>query len=355
MRSFHKRRSVVLIASSLAVPALIAPVASHAGRTATSALLKPTVSTGAAQHVLASSALLTGTLNPNGIPTSYYFQWGPSTAYGAQTPTVSVGAGTTRVKVGQAIVGLQRGALYHFRIVALYGQGAVAFGKDRSFIVAGSGLKFELAKAPRVVVGTPFILSGTLTGLGAANLTVILQASPFPYLQPFTTIGLPGTTDRFGRFAFRVAHLSRSTEFRVITADLRPLYSRVLTVPAMVRVTLRVRSSGRPGLVRLFGTVTPAAVGARVSLQLLKAVRPGPGRGSEESEESETATRYVTQFRTVVKKATRSFSRFSMVVNVRHGGRYRAFVKVKPGPVASGYSSQTVVLHAAPSRKARRR
>jgi hypothetical protein len=301
--------------------------------------------------VLISSALLTGVVNPKGIPTSYYFQYGPSTLYGAQTPTVSVGAGTTGVKVGQSVAGLQRGVVYHYRIVGVYGQNQAVFGRDRSFAVPGSVLKFELAKAPRVVIGTPFILTGTLSGLGGANHTVILQASPFPYLQPFTAIGVPGSTDAFGRFAFRVAHLSSSTQFRVITADPRPIYSRVLTVPAAVRVTLHVRSSGRPGLVRLYGRVTPAAVGAQVAFQLLKAVRPGP---LQKSEESETATRYVTVFHTVVKKATRSYSHFSMVVKVKRGGRYRALVKVRPGPVVSGYS-KTVLLHAAPGKKKRAR
>jgi hypothetical protein len=345
MPRFKQRLRIVSISFVLAAAALSASPAQ-------AALGKPTVGTGQAQHVLISSALLTGIVNPNGIPTSYYFQWGPSTAYGLQTPTVSVGAGTTRVKVGQAVVGLQRGVVYHFRIVAIYGQNQVAIGKDRSFVVTSTGLKFELAKAPTVVVGTPFVLRGTLTGPGAANHTVILQASPFPYLQPFTTIGLPGATDAFGRFAFRVAHLSKNTQFRVITTDPRPVYSRVLTVHAAVRVTLHVRSSGRPGLVRLYGTVTPAAVGAQVSFQLLKAVRPG--RSQESEEESETAVRYVTLFRTVAKKATRGFSRFSLIVKVKRGGRYRALVKVRPGPVVSGASTQTVVLHAPSSKRKRR-
>jgi hypothetical protein len=51
----------------------------------------------------------------------------------------------------------------------------------------------------------------------------------------------------------------------------------------------------------------------------------------------------------VVKKATKTYSRFSTVVTIRHGGRYRAFVKMPPGPFASGASVQTVVVHAAPT------
>jgi hypothetical protein len=102
-------------------------------------------------------------------------------------------------------------------------------------------------------------------------------------------------------------------------------------------------------LVRLFGTVTPAAVGAQVEFQLEKAVRPG------KSEESETATRFVNQFVTVVKKARRTFSRFSLIVKIRHSGRYRAFVKLTRGPLASGISAQTVYIHAAPVKAKRKR
>ena len=136
----------------------------------------------------------------------------------------------------------------------------------------------------------------------------------------------------------------------MVTLDLRPIYSAVKLARASARVTLRVRSSGHGGLVRLYGTVTPAAVGAQVQFQLLKAARPREGA----SEESETASHYATQFTSVVKKATRTFSRFSLVVTVRHGGRYRAFVKLHGGPLVSGASTQTVVLHAAPSSKRRR-
>jgi hypothetical protein len=119
----------------------------------------------------------------------------------------------------------------------------------------------------------------------------------------------------------------------------------VVTVFAGVRVTLRARTSRQSGLVRVYGTVTPAVVGAQVFLQLHKAVRPG---------KNEVTARFVTQFSTVTKKATRTYSRFSVVVSVRQGGRYRAYVKpTSKGPLASGYSS-TLVLHASPAKAKRK-
>ena len=348
MRSAKIGGRSALGASLAACAALALPASSQALAKTVEPI--PRVTTAGVSYVLSSSALLNAVIDPNGTATSYYFQWGPAGTFGptagftSQTPTVSVGSGTTQVKVGQSVTGLQQGVVYHFRAVAIYGQGKVVYGRELVFTPKQTPLLFELARSFQAVVGTPFILSGALSGFGNAHKAIVLQASPYPFLEPFTNIGVPGVTDSSGRFAFRVAHLSKSTQFRVSTLDLRPLYSPVTTVHAQVRVTFSVRSSGRPGLVRLFGTVSPAAVGAQVQFQVQKKVRPRPG------EETATPTRYLTQFTTVAKKGNRTFSRFSMVVTVRHGGRYRAFVKLPTtGPLASGWSANTVVLHAAPA------
>ena len=70
---------------------------------------------------------------------------------------------------------------------------------------------------------------------------------------------------------------------------------------------------------------------------------------------SEATTRFATQFSTVAKKASSTRSRFSVIANITHTGRYRAFVRVAKGlPVESGASS-TVVLHAGPTPPAKHR
>ena len=109
-----------------------------------------------------------------------------------------------------------------------------------------------------------------------------------------------------------------------------------------MRVVLKARSSGHRGLVRLYGTVTPAEVGAKVFIELEKVAKPKadkPGKlekpekpGKPEKEKGEKPPSFSTKFDTVVKRGTKSISRFSVVVSVRDTGRYRAFVQVKPGP-----------------------
>ena len=97
---------------------------------------------------------------------------------------------------------------------------------------------------------------------------------------------------------------------------------------------------------RLFGTVKPAEVGARVLFQLEKPARPGTG--SEAAEER--TIRYATTASSVVKRATRNVSRFSAVVNVNKTGRYRAYVQLHHGPLVSA-ASPTILIHGAPARK----
>ncbi|HVR05552.1 MAG TPA: hypothetical protein VMS02_05880, partial [Solirubrobacteraceae bacterium] len=97
MTTISNPRRDALIAALVGVAVAVLPIASRA---ATAKKARLIASTGAAGHVLASSALLTGAVTPDGSETSYFFQWGTSTAYGAQTPTVKVGSGTSKVKVG---------------------------------------------------------------------------------------------------------------------------------------------------------------------------------------------------------------------------------------------------------------
>jgi hypothetical protein len=344
MSSHRIARPIALISLLMAVSAVTLTIASQAvATTKAPAHKKTTVSTGAATHILNTSALLTGAVTPNGAETSYYFQYGTSIAYGSQTPTVNVGSGSTKVKVGQSISGLQVGLTYHFRIVGVSSAGAIFLGHDHIFLVGKHILKFEITKSQTVLAGTPFLLSGTLAGVGGANHTIVLQASPYPYTEAFKTIAAPGVTDAKGRFSFRVSSISSSTAFRVITLDPRPVYSLTMTVRAAARVVLHVRSSKIPGLVRLYGTVTPAAAGATVFFQVHKTVKPGPLKPG-----ATTTGKFISQFATIIRRDGRAFSRFSLVVNVRIGGRYRAYVKLPPGMLVSGYSP-TVVLRAGPA------
>jgi hypothetical protein len=353
---------VALALAALAV-ALAAPARSHAeGKPTTEA--PPAVSTGGVSHVTSTSATLRGSVNPHGLATTYYFKYGPTEAYGSQTTPASLPAGKSEsVKVGQAVTGLRAG--YHYRLVASNAKGP-GEGKDRTYTAKAKhkkqGSAFKLAKSFQpTLVGGSFVLSGSLSGANNGDRAIALQATPYPYRTPFVDVGAPIQTSASGAFSFRVAKLSRSTKFRVATVGAPLLTSATVAEPVQVRVILKVRTSKHAkGLVRLYGTVSPAEVGAHVFFQLestpkakarpIKAIKPEKPGKSEKEEEKAERPKFSTKFKAVVKRGTRSLSRFSAVVKVQTSGHYRAFVALAPGPLASG-TSETVMLHAAPAAK----
>ena len=81
-----------------------------------------------------TSADVSAEINPLGEQTSYYFEYGTTTAYGTQVPAQpgSVGSGTDDVTVNAHFEGLSAGTTYHVRLVAQNASG-VARSADRDF------------------------------------------------------------------------------------------------------------------------------------------------------------------------------------------------------------------------------
>ncbi len=65
----------------------------------------------------AGGALLTAQLNSYGVSTKYFFEYGPTIAYGSRTPSANTG-GEGQAIVSMSVEGLAPGSEYHFRIVA---------------------------------------------------------------------------------------------------------------------------------------------------------------------------------------------------------------------------------------------
>jgi sugar lactone lactonase YvrE len=106
----------------------------------TTGLLAPTAISEPATEAVGSSATLNGSVDPNGAATTFFFEYGPTEAYGVRIPAAPtfVGDGFVKKRLSRSIGGLVPGAIYHFRIVAENGAGTVE-GDDLTF-VAGGGL-----------------------------------------------------------------------------------------------------------------------------------------------------------------------------------------------------------------------
>ncbi len=98
----------------------------------------PKALTEPATAIKRTEATLNAKVNPEGLATTYWFEYGPTTSYGTKVPVspASVGSGTEYVKVSQTPTGLSEGTEYHFRIVAESEAGAVP-GTDETFKTAG--------------------------------------------------------------------------------------------------------------------------------------------------------------------------------------------------------------------------
>jgi hypothetical protein len=309
------RRRLALLPALVVLALALLP---SAGALAASA---PGVSTGSASSIGFSSAILSGSVNPNGQITNYVFQYGTTSGYGGQTPLAPAGNGTISIRLTQGVAGLQPGTTYHYRIVAASSAGT-SNGKDRTFKTASIPLSVQIAGVPNpVVFGNPFVVEGNLSGTGAANHEVVLQANQFPYLGGFHTVGNPELTNSTGGFSFPYVGLLENAQLRVITVGKPEVSSPVIVEGVAVRVSFHAHRTRHRGRVRLYGTVAPAEVGALVGFQLLR-----PGKS-------------VNEGGTVVKTGTSSVSRFSRVIRVRHPGLYRALVRVTDGAHVSNYSS----------------
>ncbi len=101
---------------------------------------QPMVVTGSATLVPWSSATLNGTVNPNGLSTTYVFQWGRTTSYGNNTTVTSSGSGTSNMAVSAGITRLSSYTVYHYRLVATNSAGTT-YGSDRSFKTKFTGIR----------------------------------------------------------------------------------------------------------------------------------------------------------------------------------------------------------------------
>jgi hypothetical protein len=309
-------RAVLAVALSVGALASVAPSAGAA--------VAPGAITGRSANVTFSSAIVFATINPHGEATNYVFQYGTSKKYGQQTPLAPAGAGTGAVRVSQTLAGLAPLTTYHYRVLASSPAGA-SVGADLEFRTGPVPLSLAIAGTPNpVVFGSAFLVEGTLSGTGAADHPVELQANPFPYLGGFQAVGNAELTNATGGFSFPFLGLLENAQLRVVTVGKPVVSSPVLVENVAVHVSLHVHATRRHGYARLYGTVAPAEVGALVGFQLLR-----PGRS-------------LNRGGTTVNAGTATVSKFSRVVRV-HRGLYRALVKVSDGAHVSAYSPPVLI------------
>jgi len=134
-----------------------------------STALPPAVRTGAAQNVGPTTATLTGSTDPRGRATSWWFEYGTSTRYGSRTSSRSAGSGFAARNVTASLSNLTPGTTYHYRLVAKSNAGT-SQGADATFTTVGVTLT---APALRVVYGRGILLAGTVPTKRAGEVVTV--------------------------------------------------------------------------------------------------------------------------------------------------------------------------------------
>ena len=141
----------------------------------------PVAATSAATNVASFSATLNGSVNPHGLTTSVYFQYGTTTGYGFTTAPQTK-TGNTYQSVSANISGLSASTTYHFRIVTTNSAGT-RYGSDRTFTTLPA-------------TGFPVVTTNPATNVATSSAT--LNGSLDPHGLTTTVYFQYGTTTSYG-------------------------------------------------------------------------------------------------------------------------------------------------------------
>ncbi len=128
------------------------------------ALAAPSATTGPAESVTTGSAVVTGTVNPNGEATTYQIEYGTSTSYGVLSAAYDAGSGTDPVPIKVTLTGLTANTTYHYRVVAT----------NATDTARGVDLTFKTATP----ASAPTISSLSATGVSALGASLRARVNP---------------------------------------------------------------------------------------------------------------------------------------------------------------------------------
>jgi len=143
--------------------------------------VKPPTLTYPAAAVTLAGATLSPTVNPNGLDTTVWIQYGLTTTYSGSTATLDIGSGFTPVSVtGGSLTGLEPNTVYHYRVVtsnslsmvygpdqtfatqAMYGTAAIASKGDSAPGIPGAA--FSVLGNPAINAPNHTAFQATITG-----------------------------------------------------------------------------------------------------------------------------------------------------------------------------------------------
>jgi phosphodiesterase/alkaline phosphatase D-like protein len=163
--------------------------------------------TSGATNLSQTSAMLQGKLDPDGLATTYYFEWGPTSSYGNVTsdpPGKPAGSAPGSIPVSAQIEGLSSYTTYHYRLVAVNSIGTT-FGDDETVTTLTPSL--------------PGIAATTASNVDSDSATLAAEINP-----------------GFGQTVYRFQY-GRDTNYEVRLPQAGPLVDDNVNHPVSVDVT----------------------------------------------------------------------------------------------------------------------
>ena len=207
-------------------------------------------------------ATLHGTATPGGIyEGSYFFQYGPTNAYGFQTPNILLGPGLAPSAVSATVGGMAPGVAYHYRLVVTGTDGAERDG--------GDGLM-----TPPAVSADPMVPAG-------AAVTVSWSGITEPASSDWVGLYAPGGSSAIGGLYLDSCGVASSGAVPAaagscalsLPAGAGALYElRLLSAPSSVLLA----TSGTIGVPALAGAPATVAAGASATVSWSDLSSPAP-------------------------------------------------------------------------------
>jgi len=152
---------------------------------------KPTVATGGASSITATTATVAGSVNPNGADTHMVFLYGTSSILSGATTTTSldVGSGTSAVGVSVPLAGLSAGTKYYYQLQATNSAGTSSGSISSFTTLTGSATKPTATTGTATsITTTTAVIAGTVNPNGTDTHLV------FAYGTSSTLSGATTTT-----------------------------------------------------------------------------------------------------------------------------------------------------------------
>ena len=178
----------------------------------------PVAITNPATLIASFAANLNGSVNPHGLTTSVYFQYGTTNSYGLTTAPQSR-TGNTFLNISAHISGLTASTTYHFRIVTTNSAGT-RYGSDRTFTtLPPTGFPIVTTKPATNVATSAATLNGLLDPHGLTTSVYFQCGTTTNYGR--TTAVQSHTGNTFRNIAANVVGLARNTtyHFRIVATN----------------------------------------------------------------------------------------------------------------------------------------